>query len=418
MTRRERWSIPVLAALTMLLARGDWSACAARKENPLVVTLGPKVVVAQSEEEKHPWGGWQFPSITRLDSGRLRVSFSQTLDSASLNTVRKHYPPGRYDSDEGGRTWQPARAGGSDGGCRLANGTAIRLQSPPAQDIPRVQLPSPAGQPDHGYHGVYLMRDPRQMPPGPGQWHVWRRSPGRETWERLPATLDDPDGGVLCYDPPGNDHAVVRWQMLMQLVALPDNSALAVFYNFRLNPDRTVRPKWKSYCLRTTDEGRTWRFHGIVACDDHHPLAGFSEPYVTLRRDGVLLAALRTECAKSGPLYAAQSRGRTWSEPAPMHPFGVLPRILSLENGVTVLSFGRPGVHLLFTRDGTKWEGLNTVIAEEKKQTRTSGYMGLIAVGTDRFLITDDQFDCPNEEGQPRKTILVREVQVSATPQR
>ena len=226
MTRRERWSIPVLAALTMLLARGDWSASAARKENPLVVTLGPKVVVAQSEEEK-PLGGCA-PLDHAPDPGRLRVSFSQTLDSASLNTVRKHYPPGRYDSDEGGRTWQPARAGGSDGGCRLANGTAIRLQSPPAQDIPRVQLPSPAGQPDHGYHGVYLMRDPRQMPPGPWQWHGWRRAPGSETGEHLPATLDDPDGGVLCYDPPGNDHAVVRWQMLMQLVALPDNSALAV----------------------------------------------------------------------------------------------------------------------------------------------------------------------------------------------
>ena len=94
------------------------------------------------------------------------------------------------------------------------------------------------------------------------------------------------------------------------------------------------------------------------------------------------------------------------------------PRLLSLENGVTVLSFGRPGVHLLFTRDGAKWEGLHTLIAEKKRQTRTSGYTGLIAVGPDRFLIAYDQFDYPNEEGQPRKTILVREVQVSATPQR
>ncbi|HPU00259.1 MAG TPA: hypothetical protein PLU39_20520, partial [Armatimonadota bacterium] len=89
--RRVRWPIAVLAALTMLSMRSDWSACAARKENPLVVTLGPEVVVAQSEEEKHPWGVWQFPSITRLDSGRLRVSFSQTVDSAALDSVRKHF---------------------------------------------------------------------------------------------------------------------------------------------------------------------------------------------------------------------------------------------------------------------------------------------------------------------------------------
>lgn len=399
-----------------LLAWPGGASRAAEGGNAIVVTLGPEVVVARSNEEKHPWGVWQFPSIGRLSDGRLRVSFSQTVDSAALDTVRKHNPPGRYDSADGGRTWQPASGGGASGGCRLANGTEIRLQAPPARDIPLNHLPPPAGLADHGYHGVYMMRDPLRMPPGAGQWQVTRRAPGSDQWERLPATLDDPDGGVLCFDPEGKEHAVVRWQILMQLVALPDNSALAVFYNFRLNPDRAVRPKWESYCLRSTDEGRTWRFHGTIARDDNHPLAGFTEPYVALRKDGTLVAALRTECAKTGPLYAACSRdgGRTWAEPVHVHDFGVLPRLLPLENGVTVLSFGRPGVHLLFTRDGVKWEGLTTLVAEEKRQTRTSGYTGLVAAGPDRFIIAYDQFDRPNEEGRPRKTILVREIQVDA----
>ena len=46
------------------------------------------------------------------------------------------------------------------------------------------------------------------------------------------------------------------------------------------------------------------------------------------------------------------------------------------------------------------------------KQTRTSGYMGLIATGPNSFLVAYDQFDYPNKEGKPRKAILVRKVTV------
>ena len=71
-------------------------------------------------------------------------------------------------------------------------------------------------------------------------------------------------------------------------------------------------------------------------------------------RDGSLLAVLRTECAETGPMYRTRSAdgGKTWEETEELYPFGVLPQLLTLENGVTVLAFGRPGVHLLFSKDG------------------------------------------------------------------
>ena len=46
------------------------------------------------------------------------------------------------------------------------------------------------------------------------------------------------------------------------------------------------------------------------------------------------------------------------------------------------------------------------------KQTRTSGYTNLVATGPDSFLVAYDQFDFPNADGRPRKTILVRAVRV------
>ncbi|MFC1462557.1 hypothetical protein ACFLQU_03020 [Verrucomicrobiota bacterium] len=46
-------------------------------------------------------------------------------------------------------------------------------------------------------------------------------------------------------------------------------------------------------------------------------------------------------------------------------------------------------------------------------QTRTSGYTSLIADGPDSFIIAYDQFDYPNADGDPRKTILVRRVSIN-----
>jgi hypothetical protein len=301
------------------------------------------------------------------------------------------------------------------------------------QDMPKADLPTPHSR-AHGYKGVYMIRDPLRMPQGSTAYHLAHKPAGREEWQRTPALLDDPDGGLVCYDPPGSDHAVVHGWTFEQIAEIPDGSLLAVGYGFRLGPDRVPRPKWESYCLRSNDAGNTWRFHGIIGRNDRDPLAGYTEPQVTVLRDGSLLAVLRTECAKTGPMYRTRSidGGKTWEPPEKLWPFGVLPQLLTLKNGVTVLSFGRPGVHLLISKDGQgrEWENRTSLVVESfegtgisgegygfqkgenprgrPRQTRTSGYTGLVATGPDRFLVAYDQFDYPNAAGNPRKTILVR----------
>jgi hypothetical protein len=223
----------------------------------------------------------------------------------------------------------------------------------------------------------------------------------------------------------------------MRVVELPKGGLLAILYGFRLRPDRTPLPKYSSWCVRSGDQGRTWAFQGVIGGTGDPPLAGYTEPDVTVLPDGTLLAALRTECARPGPLYVSRSQdeGKTWSVPEQAAPFGVLPRLLTLKNGVTVMAFGRPGTHLLFSRDGRKWEQFTPLVTESlkgagiagegagfqkgedpagrPKQTRTSGYTDLFATGPDSFLVAYDQFDHPDAEGKPRKTILVRSVTVT-----
>ena len=243
----------------------------------------------------------------------------------------------------------------------------------------------------------------------------------------------------MSFDPPDKPYATMHWAWLMQILELPDASLLAVFYGYRLGADRSPHPKWHSYCLRSVDNGLTWKFRGIIGPDDNPPLAGYTEPSVTVLRDGSLLAALRTECARRGPMCCTRSTdgGKTWEKPEPVYPFGVLPKLLTLQSGVTALSFGRPGAHVLFSEDGEgrNWENRITLVTESlegagiegecqgfqrgeeqedrPKQTRTSGYTDLVATGPDGLMIAYDQFDYPNENGEPRKTILVKRITVS-----
>jgi hypothetical protein len=139
------------------------------------------------------------------------------------------------------------------------------------QDMPKADLPTPHSR-AHGYKGVYMIRDPLRMPQRSVAYHLVRKPAGREEWQRTPALLDDPDAGIVCYDPPGSDHAVVHGWTFEQIAEIPDGSLLAVGYGFRLGPDRVPHPKWESYCLRSDDGGNTWRFHGIIGRNDRDPL--------------------------------------------------------------------------------------------------------------------------------------------------
>lgn len=396
-----------------------------RSSPPLRVKLGQPVAVAQAGEKDLPWGIWQFSLLSQPEPGVLLVKFSQTEDKL-VDKVSKIHPAGCAMSTDGGKTWQPGDAREGYGMlCHRLNGDILALETPASREIPKNQLPAPAGVSSNGGGDFYTLRDPLKIAPDLlPRWTLLRKPAGQTQWERMAMTIDDPVGAAISYDPPGKDYAILGTYGTggNHLLELPDGSLLLIKTSIRLGPDRKPQPKWATYCLRSTDNGAHWKFHGMIACDDaNQPLHGYCEPSVTVLPDGSLLAVLRTERGwetnqRTGIMYLAQSHdgGRNWSLPRAINPFGVFPRLLALDNGITVLSFGRPGVNLLFNIDGRgdKWEGLTLLVNEGQRFTRTSGYTCLIPTGPDRFLIAYDQFDYPNAQGEPRKTILVREITV------
>ena len=115
-------------------------------------------------------------------------------------------------------------------------------------------------------------------------------------------------------------------------------------------------------------------------------------------------------------MYASWSKdmGKTWSKPKVITPNGVLPKLLKLENGILVLSSGRPGVQLRFSKDGKKWsEPFDLVPLTEKDPHKdTCGYTSLLTTGPNRFIIAYSHFKHVTDEGLVRKAIMIREVRV------
>ena len=330
--------------------------------------LGEPVTVTLAPPEVRGWGPYQFPGLSRLPDGRIQVSFHVEADSATAYGL----PPARAVSADEGRTWeqlpreQPAdgAAGSTDDAVRLPNGD--RLQAKPLRSLPVAGLKLPAAPiAEYASYGqrraVYRVEDLpeacaagwilRRLPAGATQWVEERAT------VRLPGEVRTVSEGVM----------PLPW-LFPQFVVAPNGSLLAVNYTLRRVADGRFQEKCPVTILRSTDAGRTWDLWSEIpyAPDPKaDPKAaareGFTEPYLLFMPDGSALCLLRTTDGEGvGPLYWTRStdNGRTWTKPAVFDDLGVWPQMLTLNNGVTLAVYGRPGLYVRATADpaGRRWD--------------------------------------------------------------
>src|SRR5690606_21200801 len=132
---------------------------------------------------------------------------------------------------------------------------------------------------------------------------------------------------------------------------------------FHKEPDGKVKASGVFF-YRSVNNGQTWEIQGRIP---YHPdvtldsngnkrkVLGFTEPAFEILQDGSFICIMRTSDGMGySPMYISRSvdKGTTWSKPLVFTQSGVLPRVLQLQNGVTVLASGRPGVQLRFSNDG------------------------------------------------------------------
>lgn len=198
----------------------------------------------------------------------------------------------------------------------------------------------------------------------------------------------------------------------------PVADGLVGLINGAREPDR----KRSVYALKSKDSGRTWDYFSEVAryrpeieaqFASSRPADGFCEPAILALPDGRLRVVLRL--GSHFPLYdvVSEDGGATWSAPRRCPVQGILPSLVRLNNGLTLLASGRPDTTLSVSfDDGGTWpvtlrlfEGGYPGYDPPVPSTRNNS---MVAIGPDMVLYACDSGGWRPEFHGERKVLAIR----------
>lgn len=390
----------------------------AKKGQPdLQIRFGEPRIVSMANKPKK-WGDFQFPTLAKTPNGELMAKIHMSPDAVSS------YGKTQYlycISSNEGNTWKEAGTGKLDDvsliyeGVLLPNGDRLRINTPPAINEKDLNLPEPLATRQH--MKFYKHDDLPESRKG-----VWlgRLAKGDTVWREERASLNDP--AALRYSWKG-DVPVVWWG---DMKIAKDGSLIAGIYpGYFLDESGKAVVNSAVLFYRSIDNGKSWSILSRIPYQEQavkvSNFPGFTEPAFEILNDGRFICVMRTTDELNGPLFQAVStdQGKTWTRPTAFTPAGVLPRMLALENGVTVLASGRPGVQIRFTTDGQTWtspfEMLNYDLTDIVDWFSSCGYTWLMPAGADSFYIIYSDFLTMNKAGQIRKSIKFRKITISKT---
>lgn len=377
------------------------------------LTLSEPKVISRAPESVKEWGFWQFPEIEYLSDGRLHAIFHINTDSEVSYGKQK----GQAVSSDMGESWVEDFNMTECGGILLDNGDRLRIVHKQSIPIDNLTLPSEISE-SVSYNSRFKVYDASDFPPELGGWYFARMTKGTTEWVEEQAVVNIP--GETRWVRSG----VLPIPFLWRMKKAPNGTLWGIHYDFRQG-DKCPAHLMRAIFVVSEDNGKTWNFRSEIpyAPDrEKDPYwekrDGFSEPNVAFMPDGSIFCLLRTTDGNGiGPMYWSRSTdgGRTWSDPEVFDNLGVWPAIITLNNGVTLTTYGRPGIYLRATADpsGIEWEDRYEIMAPDASGlTNTCAYTDLIALDDNTAYLIYSDFYYPDDEGKKRKTILGRKITV------
>ena len=381
------------------------------------ITLGEPVLVHQAPPDLKRWGPWQFPHLERLPDGNIHLEFNIEADSATAYGL----PSAHAVSADDGRTWEGAKESDARAGLPLPNGDRLLPIQLPSLKRDTVELPEPVAV-DEKLHGhtfqIYRASD---LPAALSGWRFLRLPSGETEWLEETATVHIP-GEIRIV----REGVYPFWPSFRhgRMQFAPDGSIWTALHTKRI-VNGVVHTANSILYVRSVDAGHTWNVLSEILYQpdrEADPQAdqrdGFTEPEFNFMADGSVLCLIRTHDQLGvGPLYWSRSldEGKTWSTPQVFDDRGVWPRMLTLGNGVTLASYGRPGLYVRATTDssGLAWEPRDVVVEPLERRGDTCSYSDLLALDDRTALLAYSDFNYPDAQGERCKSILVRTVTVS-----
>ena len=116
------------------------------------------------------------------------------------------------------------------------------------------------------------------------------------------------------------------------------------------------------------------------------------------------------------PCYWSRSTNdcQSWSMMRKFDDIGVLPQMVSLGCGVSIATYGRPYMRLRATSDptGKTWQTAQTIELASGENNSSCYYTDLLALDDTHALWIYSDFQYPNADGVPVKSIIVRIITV------
>ena len=422
-----------------------------------------RVKVTQSEEflvysppvneATKKWGVYSIPRMWREPDGTLIVRFNGEMDcgDADNNQAAENL---YFESRDNGRSWKKIPDGNEKFDIGILNGVdspyikvgnsfiAFRemkdralIENTPAQK--QFTMPN-----EDEIVKAYRYGDILDIAKGFEMLKITDRKT-----DIIPVALNFPEREVLVitkgkcdgeYSDVCERLKQIVWKnpYFASVVTLPDGTLGAI--SCGQNPDVYDHYSGAAYFIVSEDGGITWtkRSDAAVGTDYEFGYTGDGhENSLAVTANGTLVLAMRMDMSINPDLGSAvwdtmvtisKDNGYTWSKPCPVADSSVTPHIIALENGITVLVYGRPGVHMKYsTDDGESWSDSIPIIGNTLEECRAMGikdsdskYFDTISysntfiekTSANSFLVLYNNMKYDDGDGQNHKAAFVKEI--------
>jgi len=386
-------------------------------EHYKIILDDPIPVISGGTYEEHQWGPYQFPNLKKTRKGHIMLTCAPPKAEDSIIGYENIYIYGKV-SEDGGTTWREIRSGDVPVGLVMPNGKEFFSPKP------KNAFPAPwidKYEPIYSREMIRLYRAD-EIPEFPRTPEASEYDPATGKTETFNMEVQWPNLAVILYVNCGmTGERVFPFDNLMgnmgYIIALPDGTMFMCTYGAGCSAE-TGEPVDKSFVtvLRSDDCGRHWQYQSQVIPPNEWSaekwIEGFCEPCMTRMPDGSVIMLMRTGSGKPSYITRSTDDCRTWSEPVIFDNCGVFPQLLTMPCGITLASYGRPGVFLRSTSDkaGLAWD--TPIDCEVIPGLQTCAYTGLLPLDDTTALMTYSHFAWPNADGVPVKTILVRKIHI------
>lgn len=390
--------------------------------------LGAPVVVCTSEAGEKRWGRHQFVSISEYPGNRILLRHH-----AGEDAVRAYGTPNpTYVSENQGKTWQSFKEEGlppSGLTCPVFDGQFICMPMAKALDATaaKLALPEPVGKSlSYSNWICYRVADcPEPVRRFMKDYEGFRWDPGASRWQPELVTYDTTGALVWSPETRSGPRLLSRTAFERPPLRLGDELLFADYRSNFIQPDGSLPKKWAITCMVSRDNGKSWQRRSTIAID-RDGNDSLTEPVLAENVNGELVCIMRRadHGQKSMWITFSGDRGKTWEPPVALDKlgnFGVFPALTALDCGVMVVCYGRPGILFSFSPDGTgrSWTKPLCMLPgdHEALLQHTDGYTCLLPLGPNKLLLAYSDFDHVDEQGQPRKAIMVRTLTIEGAKQ-